>query len=369
MTFTVALSAASGKTVTVDYATANDTAVAGSDYIATSGTLTFAPGEISKTITVQVKGDITDELDETFLVNLSGETNVTIADGQGIGSITDNDPIPTISVGDTMVIERDGPDEPSRAGFTVSLSHPSSWPVTIAFTTTSALTGTATPISDYGPRNNVPVIFPAGTTTQLIEVEVWGDNTPETSETFFVDISLTSPYAIIVDGRGECTIIDNDTPLPTGLQIGAPDNIRFSLSASSEPLIIDLRTDAIVATGSSDPLDYELIYYEYEYPSASAQIHMDWVRLEISANWVNWFTIFYWGDSDPNNNGMLGATYPVETDNLLIPFTNLYNGSTAGIAIDIDPHVPPGAYRYLRITTPSGGDNDSAQIDAIELLP
>src|SRR5262249_14659846 len=71
-TFTVSLSAASGKTVTVDYATADGSAAAGDDYTAASGTLTFAPGETSKTVTVSVIGDRIDEDDETFVVNLSG---------------------------------------------------------------------------------------------------------------------------------------------------------------------------------------------------------------------------------------------------------------------------------------------------------
>ena len=64
LTFTVTLSAASGKTVTVDYATADGTATtAGSDYTGTTGTLTFAPGETTKTVTVTVSGDITQEAD------------------------------------------------------------------------------------------------------------------------------------------------------------------------------------------------------------------------------------------------------------------------------------------------------------------
>ena len=74
---------ASTETVTVAYATANGTATAGSDYQAASGTLTFAAGETSKTITVLVNGDRLAESNETFFVNLSGPTNAIIADGQG----------------------------------------------------------------------------------------------------------------------------------------------------------------------------------------------------------------------------------------------------------------------------------------------
>ncbi len=95
--FTVTLSAASGQSVTVNYATANGTATAGTDYIATSGILTFTPGQITQTITVVVNGDTVPEADETFFVNLSGVTNATIADNQGVGTITNDDVPVTIS--------------------------------------------------------------------------------------------------------------------------------------------------------------------------------------------------------------------------------------------------------------------------------
>jgi hypothetical protein len=89
--FTVTLSAASTQQVTVDYATANGTATAGIDYTATSGTLTFAAGQTSRTITVPVLGDTVSESTETFVVNLSNPVNATIADGQGQGTILDDD--------------------------------------------------------------------------------------------------------------------------------------------------------------------------------------------------------------------------------------------------------------------------------------
>src|SRR5206468_2665790 len=72
--FTVTLSAASASTVTVQYATANGTATAGSDYTTISGTLTFAAGITSQTISVPVIGDTTVEADEAFTVTLSSPT-------------------------------------------------------------------------------------------------------------------------------------------------------------------------------------------------------------------------------------------------------------------------------------------------------
>ena len=85
VTFTVTLSAASDAPVTVTYATADGTAtLAGGDYRAASGTLTFAPGQTSKTITVLVNGDRLAEADEYFYVNLTGATSAGIANGSGL---------------------------------------------------------------------------------------------------------------------------------------------------------------------------------------------------------------------------------------------------------------------------------------------
>ena len=70
-TYTVTLSTASGRSITVDYATSNGTATAPADYTAASGTLTFAPGETSQTVIVPLAGDVLDEADETFLVTLA----------------------------------------------------------------------------------------------------------------------------------------------------------------------------------------------------------------------------------------------------------------------------------------------------------
>jgi len=96
MTFTATLSNTSGFQVSVDYATANGTAKAGSDYTATTGNLTLNPGEKSKTITVPVSGDVEEESDETFLVSLSKANNAIILDGEATGTIWDNDGIKSV---------------------------------------------------------------------------------------------------------------------------------------------------------------------------------------------------------------------------------------------------------------------------------
>ena len=104
-TFTVSLSTASGQIVTVNYATADGTAVAPGDYTAGSGTLTFNPGVTSQTLNVAVIGDTLNEPNETFLVNLSGAVNATVLDSQGQGTITNDDPLPSLSIGSVTVTE------------------------------------------------------------------------------------------------------------------------------------------------------------------------------------------------------------------------------------------------------------------------
>jgi Calx-beta domain-containing protein len=89
--FTVSLSEPSSETVSVDYSTANSSALAGSDYTALSGTLTFAPGETTRTILVRTLDDTTGEPTESFTLTLSNPVGATIADGTGVGTILDNE--------------------------------------------------------------------------------------------------------------------------------------------------------------------------------------------------------------------------------------------------------------------------------------
>ena len=97
--FTVLLSAATARTITVDFATADGSATAGNDYIAQSGTLTFNPGETSKQITVVVNGNTSFKPDQTFFVNLSNPVNTALAKAQGVGTIISTPPTITATSG------------------------------------------------------------------------------------------------------------------------------------------------------------------------------------------------------------------------------------------------------------------------------
>ena len=141
LTFTVWLSPASGKEVTVDYADARTgTATSGTDYTAiTSGTLTFPEGTTRREITVSVTGDVLDEVDETVVVTLSNAGNATIGTATGTGTITDDDSV-LVSIDSPSVTEGDSGS--TSLTFTVTLSAASGQQVTVAYA--DAGTGTAT---------------------------------------------------------------------------------------------------------------------------------------------------------------------------------------------------------------------------------
>jgi hypothetical protein len=107
LAFTVTLSGASSTPVTVAYATADGTAAAGSDYTAVTGTLTFAPGETSKLVHVQVLGDTTVEPNETLSLALSSPSGATLARASATGTIINDDaaPLPALSIADASVVE------------------------------------------------------------------------------------------------------------------------------------------------------------------------------------------------------------------------------------------------------------------------
>jgi hypothetical protein len=206
-TFTVSLSNASSQTITVNFQTANGSATAGSDYIATSGTLTFTPGQLTRTISVTVNGDTVVEPNETFNVNLSGATNASITDNQGTGTITNDDGQPAISINNVSVNE--GDTGTTLATFTVSLSNASSQTITVNFATanSTAIAGT------HYVTTSGTLTFAPGTTTQPINVPVNGDSFNEAAN-FIFHVNLTAATnALIADNQGSGTIVDDDPPV------------------------------------------------------------------------------------------------------------------------------------------------------------
>ena len=206
-TLTVSASTSSSQTMTVNYATANGTASSGTDYVAASGTLTFTAGVTSRPINLTVNGDTLSEAVETVMVNLSTAVNASIADAQGVASINDDDPVPSIAISDRTVTE--GNAGTVTAAFTLTLSAASGQAVSVAYATAD---GTATAGSDYVAAGGTAT-FSAGTTTMTINVTVNGDATLEVDETFVVNLSAPV-NAAIADGQAVGTIV-NDEGIPT----------------------------------------------------------------------------------------------------------------------------------------------------------
>ncbi|HVK13537.1 MAG TPA: FG-GAP-like repeat-containing protein [Gemmataceae bacterium] len=202
-TFTVTRTGDTNQTATVAYATSDGTATAGSDYHAANGTLTFAPGETSKTITVLVNSDRLSEPTETFSVNLSSPTNAVITDGQAIGTIFDDEP--RISISHMSKVEGNA-GQTTLFTFTVRLWAAYDQAVTVNYSTTN---GTATGGEDYTAASGT-LTFAPGETSKTITINVKGDRKREANETFFVDLFGVSSNATILDPQGIGTILNDD---------------------------------------------------------------------------------------------------------------------------------------------------------------
>jgi hypothetical protein len=184
VSFSVLLTNAKSSTVGVDFATADGPAVAGSDYASTSGTLTFDPGQTSKTATVTILDDALAEDDETFTLNLSNPTGgPLITDAEGLGTIQNDDADPTVSVACASVDEGDAGT--TTLSLPVTLSGPSGREVDVDYAT---IDGSATSGSDYTAATGT-LVFAAGETSKQIDVTVTGDFADEGDETFTVTLS------------------------------------------------------------------------------------------------------------------------------------------------------------------------------------
>jgi serralysin len=204
--FTVSLDEANDKVVRVKYATADDTAKAGQDYLAKSGWLTFRPGQTSKKITVRVKGDEQFEEDESFFVRLTDFQRAIPANRRAVGTIQNDDEgiTPTVSVDDVSIREGNASNN-KMARFTVSLSQASNQTVEVGYRTADS---TAQVGSDYRQKTGT-LTFKPGETEKNVNVVVLADGETENNELFWLGI-LNPTNGTIKDPWGLATIVDND---------------------------------------------------------------------------------------------------------------------------------------------------------------
>jgi hypothetical protein len=205
------LSAPSGKAVRVSYATQNDMAQAGSDYVAVAPTsVAFNVGQTVTLARVTINGDLLNEPDENFFVNLTNPVNSTIADAQGKVTIVNDDRLPALTIDDVAVSEGNpaqGAPGTQSLIFKVNLSAPSGQTINVNYATAN---GTAQAGSDYVAKNSVLTFVPGGPLTQTVNITINSDIVVEGNETLFVLLS-GAVNATVSKARGAGTINNDDT--------------------------------------------------------------------------------------------------------------------------------------------------------------
>jgi Ca2+-binding RTX toxin-like protein len=256
--FTVVLDAATAEPITVNYGTIQGTATQGSDFLGTAGTLVFAPGQLSKTITVEVNGDTTTEANEQFIVQLFSPINAILGDAQGVGTILNDDAIVTFA--DVNVVE--GDSGTSTATFNVVLSNSTSEAITLGYQT-AAGTATAGPAGAGGDylETNGTLVFAPGDTSKSFTVTINGDLTVEAFETFVANLTLVSGSVQLPDSQAIGTIQNDDIALadissPAVMETtGVNTTVSFTVgltTANAFDVAVDVQTVNGTATGGSD---------------------------------------------------------------------------------------------------------------------
>jgi hypothetical protein len=215
-TFTVSLTNPTVQVVTVDYATADGSAQGGSDYVATSGTLTFNPLETSKTVAVTINSDGIVEPTEYFFVNLlQTNNNAFIFDGQGKGTIADS---PSASYFGFSAPTYTADEGTGSASITVTRSGDTSKEVSVDYSTVNTTYVPCAVVSGQAAQNcdfllaSGTLSFKAGETSKTFSVIVIDDSRVEGNETLQLALSNPSAGAIIGPGStATLTINDNDT--------------------------------------------------------------------------------------------------------------------------------------------------------------
>ena len=189
LAFALELSRAAGHAVGVTWSTADGTAVSGEDYVAVmAGTVTFAPGEVTATVTVATVQDALDEAPETLEVVLeaaSGGAEVDASADRATGTVADDDAAPEVVVSGVTVTEGEA------AELALTLSVPSGRAVTVTWSTAD---GTAVSGADYVAVTSDEVMFAAGETTRTVVVSTVDDAAREEEESFVVR-AQRRPYA------------------------------------------------------------------------------------------------------------------------------------------------------------------------------
>lgn len=243
----VSLSQSSGNTVTVNYQSYDQTATAGSDFVSTSGVLSFSPGSTVKYIVLTTSDDVLQEGNESFIVSLSSSVAAVILDDQAVVQIADNDVVPNIIALDSSA------SEGGVITFSITLDATPTSDVVINFQTVE---GSATEDVDYTAVTSVMTIS-AGFDTGLIQVASIQDALVEGNEIFSLSLVSASGGVILVD-LALGTIFDDDVPpdlfvLAASVNEGGTAEVIVSLTAPApSDVTFDFSTSNGTALSGSD---------------------------------------------------------------------------------------------------------------------
>ena len=215
--FILSLSSPSTEVVSVNYATFDQTANVGYDYVQKSGVINFAPGQTSQSLKISITNDTTVENQETFGVNFKNPVKGTLITTEAIATIIDNDSaagVPNITVLGQTVNESDGVVQ-----FNVILDKPSSNVIKIDYKTVNnnAISG-ADYINTTGTLTFVP-----GDVAKTVAVPIVNDTIKETSETFNLTLSNLKGQATITTSIATATITDDD---PVTIPVASNDLVN-----------------------------------------------------------------------------------------------------------------------------------------------
>jgi len=252
LTLTVIRAGATNTTVAVDFATTNITATAGSDYGATNGTFTFAPGETTNTVTIAITDNATQESTETFQVRLSNVSNSSITTGTNTVTITDDDgstvgfTVSAISVAENT----------NSLTLTVVRAGATNTAVSVNYATLTS--GTATSGSDFRATNGI-LSFAAGVTTNTFALGIIDDTTPENNETVLLLLSSATNCSLGTSNL-TVTITTNDSAIlsfSVATNLVSETNGTLTLTVArtgttNNAVTVDFTTTNVTASSASD---------------------------------------------------------------------------------------------------------------------
>lgn len=237
--FTLRLSNPSGLPVSVDFTTSDGSAtVADNDYQPRNGRITVPPGQATRTITVAIVGDLKQEADETFFLNLSNPNNATLADGLAVGTIVDDGDPPLVQL---SAASYRAPEDSGSLPITITLSAPFAEPVTVTYAIEDI---TTTAGEDYRFPGD-PLVIPAGESETAFILTIVGDQAFETDET----------ARIVLTG------IENGQP-------GSPQQADLVIADDDDPPVVSVNDATLVPEG--DDGESSLLVFNVSLSAASS---------------------------------------------------------------------------------------------------